>query len=95
MAEESKHKASKRIKGVVERIEDGGTAVVMLGDDESIKVELPASLLPAGAEEGSHLSINVSLDERSRKAAEDSIKALQEKLEKRGGAHEGQKSFKL
>ena len=95
MAEESKHKASKRIKGVVERIEDGGTAVVMLGDDESVKVELPASLLPAGTDEGSHLIIYVSLDEHSRKAAEDSVKALQEKLEKRSSGVQGQKNFKL
>ncbi|MDX6484118.1 MAG: hypothetical protein QOE95_1889 [Gaiellaceae bacterium] len=86
MAEESKHKASKRTRGVVDRIEDGGTAVVMFGDDESIKAELPASLLPSGASDGSHLVINISLDEGSRKAAEDHIKALQEKLEKRGGA---------
>jgi hypothetical protein len=94
MTEENKHKASKRTRGVVDRIEDGGTAVVMLGDDESVKVELPASLLPSGAGDGSHIVINISLDEGSRKAAEDHIKALQEKLEKRGGATE-QKSFKL
>ncbi len=94
MAEDSKHKASKRTKGVVDRVEDGGTAVVHVGDDESVKVELPASLLPAGAGDGSHLVITVSLDEGSRKAAEDSVKALQDKLEKRGGAAE-QKSFKL
>ena len=56
--------------------------------------QLPASLLPAGAEGGSHLVITVTLDEDSRKAAEDRVKALQEKLEKRGGASE-KKSFKL
>jgi hypothetical protein len=85
---------SKRTRGVVDRIEDGGVAVVHVGDDEETKVELPASLLPEGAEGGSHLVISVSLDEGSRKAAEDRVKALQEKLEKRGGG-EGQKSFKL
>jgi Protein of unknown function (DUF3006) len=94
MAEDDKHKESKRTHGVVERIEDGGTAVIHVGDDESMKVELPTWLLPAGAEEGSHLLLNISRDEDSRKAAEDRVKALQEKLEKRGGAKE-QKSFKL
>lgn len=94
MAEEGKHKASKRTRGVVDRIEDGDIAVVMFGDDEGLKVELPVSLLPAGVEDGSHLFINVSLDEDSRKAAEDRVKALQEQLEKRSGT-EGQKSFKL
>jgi DUF3006 family protein len=94
MTEEDKHTASKRTRGVVDRVEDGGLAVVHLGDDESIRVELPASLLPTGAEEGSHLVITVALDEDSRKASEERVKALQEKLEKRGGGEE-QKSFKL
>ena len=83
---------SKRTHAVIDRIEDGGTAVVLVGEDEH-KVELPASLLPAGAESGSHLSIDISLDEASRKEAEERVKALQERLEKRGG--EGQKNFKL
>ena len=55
---------------------------------------LPASLLPEGAEGGSHLSVTIALDEASRKEAEGRVKALQEKLEKRGGG-EGQKNFKL
>ena len=84
---------SKRTRAVIDRIEDGGTAVLLVGEDEH-KVELPASLLPEGAEGGSHLSIDISLDEASRKEAEERVKALQEKLEKRGGG-EGQKSFKL
>ena len=84
---------SKRTRAVVDRVEDG-TAVVYLGEDEETKIELPASLLPEGAEGGSHLSINVTLDEGSRKQAEEEIKALQEKLERRGGG-EGQKNFKL
>ena len=83
----------KRTRAVIDRIEDDGTAVLLAGEDE-LKIELPASLLPEGAEGGSHLVINVSLDEASRQEAEDRVKALQEKLEKRGGG-EGQKSFKL
>ena len=83
---------SKRTRAVIDRVEDGGTAVLLVGEEET-KVELPASLLPEGAEGGSHLVINVSLDEASRKEAEERVKALQEKLEKRGG--EGQKNFKL
>ena len=93
MSEEKKAGKSKRTRAVVDRIEDGGTAVLHAGDEEETKVELPASLLPEGTESGSHLVINVSLDETSRKEAEDRVKALQERLEKRGGA--GQKSFKL
>ncbi|MFL6336346.1 MAG: DUF3006 domain-containing protein [Pyrinomonadaceae bacterium] len=84
---------SKRTRAVVDRVEDGGTAVLLVGDEEA-KVELPASLLPEGAESGSHLLINLTLDEASRKEAEDRVKSLQERLERRGGG-EGQKSFKL
>ena len=85
---------SKRTRAVVDRIEDGGVAVLHVGEDEETKVELPASLLPAGAEGGSHLVISVSLDDEARKKSEDRVKALQERLEKRGGG-EGQKNFKL
>ena len=92
MSEEKKGGKSKRTRAVIDRIEDGGTAVLLAGEDE-IKVELPASLLPEGAKDGSHLVLNISLDETSRKEAEERVKALQEKLEKRGG--EGQKNFKL
>jgi len=92
MPEEKQGGKSKRTRAVIDRIEDGGTAVLLAGEDE-LKVELPASLLPEGAEDGSHLVLNISLDETSRKEAEERVKAFQEKLEKRGG--EGQKNFKL
>jgi len=94
MPDEKGSAKSKRTRAVVDRIENSGTAVLYVGDDEETKVEVPVSLLPEGAEAGSHLVIAVSLDEGARKAAEDRVKALQEKLEKRGGAAE-QKSFKL
>ena len=94
MPEEKRGGRSRRTRAVIDRIEDGGTAVVLVGEDEQ-KVELPASLLPEGAESGSHLSINIALDEASRKEAEDRVKALQEKLEKRSSGGEGKKSFKL
>ena len=93
MPEEKQGGKSKRTRAVIDRIEDGGTAVLLVGEEEETKVELSASLLPEGAEAGSHLVLHISLDETSRKEAEERVKALQEKLEKRGG--EGQKNFKL
>ena len=84
---------SKRTRAVIDRVEDGRMAVLLVGEEET-KVELSASLLPEGAEGGSHLVITIALDEASRKEAEERVKALQEKLEKRGGG-EGQKNFKL
>jgi hypothetical protein len=84
MSDEERAEKTKRTRAVVDRIEDGGTAVVLVGEDESASVDLPASMLPAGVEGGSHLVITVKLDESARAAAEDRIKALQEKLERRG-----------
>jgi hypothetical protein len=83
MSEEGKREKAKRTRAVVDRVEDG-TAVVLVGEDESVSVDLPVSLLPEGAEGGSHLVITVKLDEDSRGSAEERIRALQEKLEKRG-----------
>jgi hypothetical protein len=74
---------SKRTRAVVDRVE-GEVAAVYVGDDEDVPVDLPASMLPEGAEGGSHLVITVRLDEGARASAEDRIKALQEKLERRG-----------
>lgn len=86
-------KSLRRTRAVIDRIEDNGTAVLLVGEDEA-KVELPVSLLPEGAEGGSHVVISVSLDEASRKEAEARVKSLQERLEKRGGEG-GRKDFKL
>lgn len=85
---------SKRTRAVVDRMEDGGVAVLHVGEGEETRVELPASLLPEGAESGSHLVISVTLDEGSRRESEARVRALQEKLERRGGG-EGRKDFKL
>ena len=81
MADEGK---SKRTRAVVDRVEDGRTAVVHVGEDETVAVDLPAAMLPEGAEGGSHLVITVKLDDAARASAEDRIKALQERLERRG-----------
>ena len=84
---------TKRTRAVIDRIEDGDRAVVQLGDDKSALVDLPVELLPDGASDGDHLTINVKIDRGSRASAEERIRALQERLEKRGG--ESKKDFKL
>ena len=94
MPDEERGGGSKRSRGVIDRIEDGGKAVVLVGEDESVEVDLPAALLPEGAADGDHLTITVKLDAESRREAEERVKTLQEKLEKRGGAG-GKKDFKL
>ncbi|MCA1849705.1 MAG: DUF3006 domain-containing protein [Acidobacteria bacterium] len=89
-----KRAPSVEIHAVVDRIEDGDLAVLLAGDDEKTKIDFPASLLPEGAGDGDHLRITIRLDEKSRAAAEDRVKGLLERLEKRGGT-KGKKDFKL
>jgi hypothetical protein len=74
---------SQKTRAVIDRIEDGGAAVVQLGDDKANLVNLPAALLPDGASDGDHLTITVRLERGERASAEERIKALQERLEKR------------
>jgi acylphosphatase len=82
------------IHAVVDRVEDGGVAVLLVGDDEKTKIDLPASLLPEGVNDGDHLKITITPDHESRAAAAERVKKLQEQLAEAGGAQE-QKDFKL
>ncbi len=86
--------ASKPIHAVIDRIEDGGMAVVVAGDDEKTKIEIPVSLLPEGASDGDHLRISIALDKGSRAAAETRTRSLQDQLTQQSGTQD-QKDFKL
>lgn len=95
MADDQKKGASStNIHAVIDRIEDHDMAVILLGDDEDEQIDLPKAFLPKGASDGDHLRITVTLDNESRRAAEEKGKELQDKLEKRSGT-KGQKNFKL
>ena len=85
---------SAKVRGVIDRVEDGGMAVVLVGDDEETSMDVPLALLPEGAGDGDHLTITFTLNKESRAEAEDRVKALQERLSKRGGAGE-KKEIKL
>lgn len=63
------------IKGFVDRIE-GTTAVVLLGDDESVKVNLPVSWLPNGIKEGTVIKFGVSVDEDATNAGKGRVQSL-------------------
>lgn len=82
------------VHAVIDRIEDKGVAVLLVGDDEKMQIDLPAELLPKGAKEGDHLRITIALDGAARTAAADRVKKLQEQLTQAGGA-QAQKDFKL
>lgn len=91
---ESKRAASAKVRGVIDRVEDGGMAVVLVGDDEKTSIDVPLALLPDGAGDGDHLTITFTLNKESRAEAEDRVKALQERLSKRGDAAD-KKDIKL
>ncbi|HEY6188181.1 MAG TPA: DUF3006 domain-containing protein [Pyrinomonadaceae bacterium] len=87
-------KESAAIHAVIDRIEDNDRAVILIGDDEQERIDLPTAFLPPGASDGDHLRISITLDEESRAAAEDEIRKLQDELANRSGT-KGQKNFKL
>lgn len=73
MKKESRHKF------IIDRIE-GDLAVITLYDDDSVKFNLPVSLLPEKARGGDHLQIAFAIDEESR----DELKKRIEELLKDG-----------
>lgn len=91
--ERAKRDAPRTIRAVIDRIEEE-MAVLSVGDEAEHSIDVPAALLPAGASDGDHLQIRITLDEEARASAEQRIKEMQERLSKRGGA-EGKKNFKL
>ncbi len=68
-----------RFDAVIDRIEDGDMAVILLGDEEQ-QLDLPVAFLPAEAEGGDHLNITIKLDAEARDSMQDKIKKLQEEL---------------
>ncbi|HEX8844992.1 MAG TPA: DUF3006 domain-containing protein [Pyrinomonadaceae bacterium] len=86
--------ASRQIRAEIDRIEDGGMAVLVVGDDRQTQMDVPLSLLPEGASDGDHLRITFALDKESRASAAARVKSLQDKLAQQGGAQD-QKDFKL
>lgn len=92
--EQKKRVAAKPIHVVIDRIEDGGMAVLLLDDDKRTQLDFPAALLPKGASNGDHLRIIITRERGLRAAAEERIRKLQERLSQTGGEQE-QKDFKL
>lgn len=59
---------------------EGSTAVLLLRDDESIKIDFPLFLLPPGSKEGDILNLSIEIDVQETKAAKERVSALLEKL---------------
>jgi hypothetical protein len=114
MTESKEHPAKERadsleVRAVVDRIEDGDIAVLVLEDEAKSQLDVPRASLPEGANaDGDHLLLKFDVDAESgerklkfikaapaaRAAAEDRIKKMQERLARMGGADD-RKDFKL
>ncbi|AFV25339.1 hypothetical protein Mpsy_3140 [Methanolobus psychrophilus R15] len=63
----------------LDRIE-GDIAVLLVRDEESIKLDIPLSLLPDGSREGDILDISILRNEKETEYAKKRVSALIEKL---------------
>ncbi len=90
---QGRDKESKPIHAVIDRIEDGGVAVLLIGEGKT-KIDVPVSLLPAGVKDGDHLRISITVDSQARADAEDRIRKLQQELKEQSGTAD-KKDFKL
>ena len=70
------------MKVTIDRIE-GTVAVLILCEDESVRVNVPVSLLPPGCREGDVLTIRIERDRAATEAARERVAGLIEKLKKR------------
>lgn len=66
-------------KVTLDRIEEG-TAVLLVRDDETVKIDIPFFLLPAESKEGDILDITIDRDVHETEDAKERVSGLLEKL---------------
>jgi hypothetical protein len=76
------------MKAVIDRIE-GKLAVLLMGEDGSLKVNMPLILIPNECKEGDVLDITIKKDEKATVEAIDQSKSLIEKLKRKGQGKSG------
>jgi len=69
----------KSFKVTLDRIEEG-IAVLLVRDEEKIKINIPLILLPVGSKEGDILDIATTRDVRETEDAKERVTSLLEKL---------------
>lgn len=72
----------KTIGMVVDRIEDD-LAVLVLSDDEKVKLNLPVDRLPKGVKSGDHLKVTFEIDRESTEDVATEIDDVLEKLKRK------------
>lgn len=73
-------KLRESFKVTLDRIEEG-IAVLLIRDDESIKINIPLFLLPAESKEGDILDITITRNVQETEEAKERVSSLLEKLE--------------
>jgi len=66
-------------KVTLDRIEEG-TAVLLVRDEEVVKINIPLFLLPVGSKEGDILDIAITRDVQETEATKERVSSLLEKL---------------
>jgi len=69
----------KSFKVMLDRIE-GSIAVLLLRDEESIKINIPLLLLPPESKEGDILKLSIDRDVQETEATKERVSALLDKL---------------
>ncbi len=67
------------LKVTLDRFEDG-MAVLLIRNDETIKIDFPAYLLPQDSKEGDILDITIHRDLESSQASKERVSSLIDKL---------------
>lgn len=74
-------------KVTLDRIEEG-TAVLLVRDEELVKIKIPLFLLPSGSKEGDIMNITVARDVQETVDAKEKVSSLLEKLKKKNQENE-------
>lgn len=67
------------MKAMVDRIE-GTLAVLISCEDESVRLNIPATLLPPGTRDGDIVTLSIGRDEEATRAAKERVTGLVGKL---------------
>jgi hypothetical protein len=76
------------MKATIDRIE-GEKAVLLMGEEGRVKVDMPLVILPNGCKEGDILDITIIKDEETTRETKERVSALMEKLKKKGQSEKG------
>jgi hypothetical protein len=74
-------------KVTLDRIEEG-IAVLLVRDEELVKIKIPLILLPPGSKEGDIINITVARDVQETVDAKERVSSLLEKLKKKNQENE-------